>query len=63
MLAMNMSMSSDLRCLKAAREGPPGSLLSTRSGMVRLFRLVSSSSSASQLAVFPLDEAPKRTAP
>ena len=61
MLAMNMSMSSDLRCLRAAKEGPPGSRLSTRSGIVRLFRLVSSSSSPSQLAVFPapeLDEAP-----
>ena len=63
MFAMNMSMSSDLRCLNAAKLGPPGSRLSTRSGIVRLFRLVSSSSSPpSQLAVFPTppdaDEAP-----
>ena len=58
MLAMNMSMSSDLRWRSAAKEGPPGSLLSTRSGMVRLFKLVSSSSSPSQLAVLFDDAAP-----
>ena len=59
MLAMNMSISSDLSWRRAAREGPPGSRLSTRSGRVRLLRLLSSSSPSQAPPLAPL----KRTAP